>query len=607
MGIRHKHVAQGQNDPDKEVSRDRWNEDHELVGEMQLPGLAADPSPPANGTLWLDTATGEVRVRSAGQTRPIGPTAWADVTGKPSFAAVATTGAYSDLTGAPALAPIATSGSASDLSAGTLPAARFNDTAHGNRAGGALHAAATGSVAGFMAAADKTKLDGVATGATANATDAALRDRALHTGTQLASTISNFGSSVIAVALTGFAAAGTRTAIVVTDTILAAFGKVQKYLNDLSALAFSGNATDLSGTKTATFISDFSEAVDDRVAALLVPGTNVTLTYNDAANTLTVAATGGGGGGSPAGVDGDVQIKSGSSFAAPSGLTTEGGQLRLPAIALPSVPAASGLKLFGSNVSGLIMPAWQEPEGRLRVVQPFLGLSKVRWWAASGNGLPDTQSGVSMSGTGTATAVSWAAGSFRNQISWRSWRVTTASATAVVGLRNTASNFTLGGDAARRGGFYQAWVWSPDTGVANASHRAFVGLINGTAAPTDVNPSTLIRMCGMGYDAADTNIQFMHNDAAGSATKIDLGASFPKPNVDGAKAYLIEMSAPPGTTQLLRYRITDLDTEAVATGSVLTDLPTTTQPLSPNSYMSVGGVSNVIGMAHAQLYVQADF
>jgi hypothetical protein len=39
------------------------------------------------------------------------------------------------------------------------------------------------------------------------------------------------------------------------------------------------------------------ERVDDRVAALLVAGTNVTLTYNDVANTLTVAATGGGGGG----------------------------------------------------------------------------------------------------------------------------------------------------------------------------------------------------------------------------------------------------------------------------------------------------------------------
>ena len=38
-----------------------------------------------------------------------------------------------------------------------------------------------------------------------------------------------------------------------------------------------------------------NERVDDRVANLLVAGANITLTYVDAANTLTIAATGGGG------------------------------------------------------------------------------------------------------------------------------------------------------------------------------------------------------------------------------------------------------------------------------------------------------------------------
>ncbi len=39
------------------------------------------------------------------------------------------------------------------------------------------------------------------------------------------------------------------------------------------------------------------ERVDDRVSSLLVAGSNITLTYNDVANTLTIASTGGGGGG----------------------------------------------------------------------------------------------------------------------------------------------------------------------------------------------------------------------------------------------------------------------------------------------------------------------
>lgn len=99
--------------------------------------------------------------------------------------------------------------------------------AHGDQTGGSLHAAATSGAAGFMAAADKSKLDGVAAGATANATDAQLRDRSTHTGTQLASSI-----------------------------------------------------------------SDLVEATQDTVAALLTAGANVTLSYNDAAGTLTIEVSG---------------------------------------------------------------------------------------------------------------------------------------------------------------------------------------------------------------------------------------------------------------------------------------------------------------------------
>ena len=45
-------------------------------------------------------------------------------------------------------------------------------------------------------------------------------------------------------------------------------------------------------THPSSAITDFAEAVDDRVAALLVQGSGVTLTYDDAAGTLTIAASG---------------------------------------------------------------------------------------------------------------------------------------------------------------------------------------------------------------------------------------------------------------------------------------------------------------------------
>lgn len=83
-----------------------------------------------------------------------------------------------------------------------VPATRAISTTAPLAGGGALSAdltltisAATTLAAGSMSALDKAKLDGVATGATANSSDAFLLARGNHTGTQTAATISDFNSA----------------------------------------------------------------------------------------------------------------------------------------------------------------------------------------------------------------------------------------------------------------------------------------------------------------------------------------------------------------------------------------------------------------------------
>lgn len=56
--------------------------------------------------------------------------------------------------------------------------------------------AATSSLAGIFTSAEQVKLAGIATAATANATDAQLRDRSTHTGTQALSTLSQSGAGI---------------------------------------------------------------------------------------------------------------------------------------------------------------------------------------------------------------------------------------------------------------------------------------------------------------------------------------------------------------------------------------------------------------------------
>lgn len=55
---------------------------------------------------------------------------------------------------------------------------------------------ATTSVAGLMSSADKTKLDGIAAGATANSSDATLLNRANHTGSQAISTVTGLQTAL---------------------------------------------------------------------------------------------------------------------------------------------------------------------------------------------------------------------------------------------------------------------------------------------------------------------------------------------------------------------------------------------------------------------------
>ena len=206
------------------------------------------------------------------------------------------------------------------------------------------------SVSGVMSPAHVTKLDSVANGATANSSDAQLRNRSTHTGSQTAGTISDFSEAVddrvasllvagtnvslnyndaantLTINATGGGGGGSganlsttlspTNVIVNSDTgtgatIPAADGTnagvmLPAQVTKLAGVATGATVNDTdanlknranhTGTQLASTISDFSEATDDRVASLLVAGTNVTLNYNDAANTLTINSTAAGGG-----------------------------------------------------------------------------------------------------------------------------------------------------------------------------------------------------------------------------------------------------------------------------------------------------------------------
>lgn len=128
---------------------------------------------------------------------------------------------------------------------------QFSTTAQIAAAYQPLSSVLTNTTASFTTAL-LTKLNGIAAGATANDTDANLKNRANHTGTQSADTITDGTTNKAFLAAERTKLAGIATGATANDT-------------DANLKARANHT----GTQTASTISDFSTAADGRISAAI--------------------------------------------------------------------------------------------------------------------------------------------------------------------------------------------------------------------------------------------------------------------------------------------------------------------------------------------------
>ena len=195
--------------------------------------------------------------------------------------------------------------------------------------------------------------------------------------------------------------------------------------------------------------------------------------------------------------------------------------------------------------------------------------------------------GITMATTGSTIARSVASTSYATKQIRKGFYASVVSGGRYTGTRGSALLFFMGG------GFkYVCNFYISDTAFASGC-RQFYGMAGQTTDlgySDSILVSSLVNIIGVGSDALDTNLQIFHNDATGTATKIDLGVNFPANRTAGlALTTTYSVILYNETNGVIKYSVENKETSVVATGTINTNIPLGTQGLNFFASRCMGG------------------
>lgn len=267
----------------------------------------------------------------------------------------------------------------------------------------------------------------------------------------------------------------------------------------------------------------------------------------------------------------------------------------------PSTPA-TGLITYSRDVGGRNMFSQLGKSGVYYSFQPHIARNKIYLYSANGNATTSTVvGGTAPTTNGTATTRTLAT---TNRFTWfrRVGFVSATTNNSSCGIRNTALQYGIG-NLSGVGGFHFIARFGISDATLSTAARLFVGMTSSTTVLGNGDPSTLTNIIGVGMDAADSTLQIMHNDGTGTATKINLGASFPEStNTDMYE--LVLFCAPNGLE--VSYQVTNLSTGVETRGDILTNLPLNTQLLTWQLWRHNSTTGVAVGLDVSSVYIETD-
>jgi hypothetical protein len=274
----------------------------------------------------------------------------------------------------------------------------------------------------------------------------------------------------------------------------------------------------------------------------------------------------------------------------------------------PAAPTAGNLKTFARTIAGgYTAPAFLNATQAVVQLQPAFANKRIgSMLIANGTAPSITNSGFS-SFTGTTTIVTTATTSMFT----RAQRFTTSSIATAGTFANyyqTTGGYTLGSATTPAyGGFYFVTRF----GIADtvASPRTFIGISSNVSTPTNVEPSTLTNVIGVGQGASDTNLKIYYGGSA-AQTPIDLGASFPT-GTSNTDWYELTLFAPPTSNNTVYYQVIRLNTgdkaSGTLTGTAGTALPANTTYLALRYWRTNNATASAVTLAIGGMYIETDY
>lgn len=309
----------------------------------------------------------------------------------------------------------------------------------------------------------------------------------------------------------------------------------------------------------------------------------------------------------PGGSDNQFTYNDGGAFGGSAGFVYNEANTRAVAVnglevgevASPATPAANRILIVSKDRANRSTLSMLDEKG-LYFPLGAAALGADRFWGAArvspGSAAP-VNLGFAMTGYGTGAAATISSTNLFTKLP-RVTYTTAASANTAAGVRNGALFLV------RDIGFLLRLRFGV-SGTVGTTPNGFFGLQAGTAQLTgSTAPSAFTQTIYAGWDSGQTTLRIGTNDGTGTATTTDLGANFPV-NTSATDIYDVTFYCTSDTSQLF-YHVLRVNTGNEASGTITTDLPTSSSYLALHMQINPGATAEAVQYSFFGAYFESD-